>query len=391
VSLRPSLGLVSTVALLLGACGKGEGGGPRARPPTPVRVATAEARDVPRTLPAVGTVIPDATVSVRPLVTGPVVDVSFEEGTEVRAGQRLFRIDPRSYEATLAQARAALVRARRISENAEADVRRYAPLRQGGFISAQQYDAAVANARSLGSEVAAQEAAVRKAELDVSRTLVTSPIDGRTGAILVQRGNVVEANQSEPLVVVTRIRPVLVSFRVPEAHVGDLRQGLGRLRVDAEAGGETRQGTLTFLDSAVDPASGTIQARARFANEDQALWPGQFVNVRVELSVQRGAVVVPSAAVIAAQDGRSVFVVGHDSTVALRRVEVGQADANRIVIARGVEAGEVVVVDGQTDLAPGGRVAVAPERAADGAREGRPAEQARRVPGTAREREAREP
>ncbi len=365
MSRRPFAGAVSALlALLLAACGKGDGGTPRARPPTPVRVATAETRDVPRTLPAVGTVLPDATVAVRPLVTGPVLEVFFEEGAEVRAGQRLFRIDPRSYEATLAQARAALVRAQRLAANAEADARRYGPLREGGFISEQQHDSAVANARSLASEVAAQEAAVRKAELDLSRCLVVSPIEGRTGAILVQRGNVVEANQAAPLVVVTRLRPVLVSFKVPEAHVRALREGLSRMNVEAETSGESRRGVLSFLDSAVDPASGTIEARARFDNEDRALWPGQFVNVRVELSVEEDAVVVPSAAVLAGQEGRSVFVVGPDDTVELRRVEVGEADARFTVVKGGVTAGEVVVVDGQMDLAPGARVAVAEERPA---------------------------
>lgn len=377
----------AALALLLAACGRGGAEGPPARPPTPVRVGKAETRDVPRTLPAVGSVQPDATVAIRPLVTGPVVEVFFEEGTDVQAGQRLFRIDARPYEATLAQARAALARARRLADNALADVRRNAPLRRGGSISAQQYDAALASARSLASDVKGQEAAVAKAELDLSRCLVTSPIDGRTGAILVQRGNVVEANQDGPLVVVTRLRPVLVSFRVPEAHVRELREGLGRLRVDAEAAGETRRGTLTFLDSAVDPATGTIQGRARYTNGDQALWPGQFVNVRIELSVQRGAIVVPSAAVVVGQDGRSVFVVRPDRTVELRRVEVGQADPRETVVARGVAAGETVVVDGQLNLAPGARVAIAPERP----RGASPAERAGRSPGAARERQAREP
>lgn len=378
--------LVLLGPLVLPACGGGEAEGPPARPPVPVRVATAEARDVPRTLPAVGTVLPDARVAIRPLVTGPIVEVFFEEGTEVRADQRLFRIDPRPYEASLAQARAARSRARRLSANAQADARRYGPLRKGGFVSAQQYEAAVANARSLASEVEAQEAAVQRAELDLARCLVTSPIDGRTGAILVQRGNVVQANQEDALVVVTRLRPVLVSFRVPEAHVRDLRGGLGRMRVRAEAAGETRQGTLTFLDSAVDPAAGTIEARARFANEDAALWPGQFVNVRIELSVARGVVVVPSAAVLAGQDGRSVFVVRPDGTAALREVEVGQTDPRQTVVTRGVAAGELVVVDGQMSLTPGARVAVAPERA----RGPRPAEQARRPAAGGRERQARE-
>jgi len=384
----PLLAAFALLGPLLLACGSGEAKGPPARPPTPVRVATAEARDVPRTLPAVGTVLPDATVSIRPLVTGPIVEVFFQPGAEIRAGQRLFQIDPRPYEAALAQARAALSRARRLSANAQADARRYGPLRRGGFVSAQQYEAAVANARSLASEVEAQEAAVQRAELDLSRSLVTSPIDGRTGAILVERGNVVQANQDDPLVVVTRLRPALVSFRVPERHVRALRQGLGRMRVDAEAAGETRQGTLTFLDSAVDPAAGTIEARARFANEDQALWPGQFVNVRIELAVERGAIVVPSAAVIAGQEGRSVFVVRPGDTVEQREVEVGQADARQTVITRGVSAGEVVVIDGQMNLAPGARVAVAPARP----RGARPAEQARRPAsaGRAPERQARD-
>lgn len=352
------------IALLL-ACGRSDrAAGPPPRPPAPVRVAEAVRRDVPETLSAVGTVQASTTVSIRPLVGGTVVQVFFTDGDEVRASQKLFQIDPRPYQAALAQARGNLARTRQQAENARADVRRYAPLRRGGYVSPQQYDTAVAAARSLDADLAALRAAVRRAELDLANCLITSPIEGRTGAVLVQRGNVVEANQTAPLVVVAALRPAFAAFSVPERNVAALRQGLGRLAVEATAGGQTRRGTLTFVNNAADPAAGTILARATFPNDDEALWPGAFVDVRVVLGVRRGAVVVPPAAVTSTQAGDSVFVVKPDRTVELRQVEVAQADDRTAVIAAGVRAGEQVVIDGQLDLTPGVRVA---PRAAGGA------------------------
>lgn len=358
----PALALLSALACGRGGGDGGAGGGrqagsPAQRPPVPVQVARAEQRDVPRTLAAVGTIEPSNQVGVRPLVTGAIVGVFFRDGQEVRAGERLFQIDPRPYRAALDQALASLAHGRRQASNAAADARRYGTLVRSGYVAKQQYDTAVATARTLQADVAAYQAAVEKARIDLADCDILAPTSGRTGAVLVQRGNVVQANQTAPLVVISTLRPVYVDFSVPEQYVGELRQGLGRMQVDVTEAGAARQGTLTFLNNAVDTASGTILARATFPNQDEALWPGAFVDVRVVLGVLRGAVVVPPSAVVQAQDGPSVFVVRPDRTVAQQPVQLAQANTQAAVVTRGLAAGAEVVTDGQLNLTPGARVA----------------------------------
>jgi multidrug efflux system membrane fusion protein len=336
-----------------------------------VVVAEASAKDVTDELAAVGTAQPSLTVSVRPLVTGEIVGVFFTEGDEVREGERLFQIDPRPYEAALAQARAAVVHAREQAANARADARRYAELVKREFVTRQQYDAARATASSLEADVSGLVAAARKAALDLAHCRIEAPVTGRTGAVLVQRGNVVEANQDAALVVLARTRPLHVSFTVPEQHVDALRPGVGRLEVIASRGGREAKGTLSFVNNTVDTTAGTILAKATFENADEALWPGEFVDVRVVLGVQRNAVVAPAAAVVAGQAGPYVYVVGADDTVEQRPVKVARATAREAVIAAGLRPGERIVVDGQLGLVPKARVAVkaaAPQEAqGDGA------------------------
>ncbi|HEX9051046.1 MAG TPA: efflux RND transporter periplasmic adaptor subunit, partial [Anaeromyxobacter sp.] len=348
------------------AGGRGAAGAGGGRPPVPVVVAVTAREDVPRELPAVGNVQPYVTVSVRPLVGGAIVGVFFKEGDEVQRGQRLFEIDPRPYQATLAQARGALEQARQQASNAKADAARYARLVKSSFVTQQQYDAAVANARALAGQVAAGEAAVRRAQLDLQNCRVESPIRGRTGAVLVQIGNVVQASQANPLVVVAELKPISVAFTVPSSNVAALRAGVGRMAVIADAQAGRREGRLEFVNNTVDPAAGTILAKATFANEDEALWPGEYVNVRVVLGALRGAVVAPAAAVVPGQSGPFVYVVKQDGTVEQRPVKVAQQDAREAVIADGLAPGETVVTDGQLALVPGARVAVK-QRAAAGA------------------------
>ncbi|WP_242340485.1 MULTISPECIES: efflux RND transporter periplasmic adaptor subunit [Anaeromyxobacter] len=351
---------VAISAVAVAGCGRGskERAAAAPRPPVPVRVAEARQEDVPKELAAVGSVQPFVTVSIRPLVTGEIVGVFFGEGDEVREGQRLFQIDPRPYEAALAQARAAVVRARDQAANARADARRYAELVKREYVTRQQYEAALANASSMQADVAGLEAAVRKAELDLVHCRIDAPSAGRTGAVLVQRGNVVQANQQNPLVVITQLRPIYVSFTVPEQHVDALRAGVGRLRVIARRADKQEQGTLSFVNNTVDPAAGTILAKATFENAGEALWPGQFVDARVVLGVQRGAVVAPAAAIVSGQAGPYVYVVGPDDTVEQRPVVVAQATAREVVVSSGLRPGERVVIDGQLGLVPKARVAV---------------------------------
>ncbi len=316
---------------------------------------------MPQILSAVGTVQPFITVSVRPLVTGAIVKVLFTDGDEVRRGQQLFQIDPRPYEAVLAQARANTGRAREQAANARADARRYADLVKKEYVTEQQYQTALANAASLESDVAAADAAVRKAALDLENCRVDAPITGRTGAVLVQVGNVVQANEPNPLVVIAQMKPIYVSFTVPETNVAALREGVGRMKVTADLpGGPPHDGMLAFLNNTSDPAAGTILSKATFPNEDEALWPGQFVNVRVLLGIQRDAVVTPASAVVTGQSGPYVYVVKGDMTVEQRPVKVARSDAQEAVVAQGLAPGERVVVDGQLGLEPGSRVAEKP-------------------------------
>jgi membrane fusion protein, multidrug efflux system len=229
-------------------------------------------------------------------------------------------------------------------------------------VTRQQYQTALATAAAFQADVAAGEAAVRKAALDLANCRIDAPIAGRTGAVLVQIGNVVQANQANPLVVITRTRPVYASFTVHEANVAALRAGLGSMEVTAAPkGGAPHRGTLSFVNNMVDPAAGTILAKATFPNEDEALWPGQFVDVRVTLGVRRGVVVAPAAAIVSGQAGTFAFVVKADDTVEQRPVKVASSDAQVAVIAEGLEPGERVVTDGQLGLESGARVAVKKE------------------------------
>lgn len=388
--------LALAAALAAAACHRSErdAKGP-ARPPTPVVVGEVQRRDVPRELSAVGSVQAWITVSVRPLVTGAITSVDFREGDEVQAGRRLFQIDPRPYRAALAQAKASLARSREQARNARADARRYADLVKEEYVTRQQYDAALTNAAALDADVAAGAAAVRRAEIDLANCRIAAPISGRTGAVLVQIGNVVQANQANPLVVLTQMRPISVAFTVPEQNVDALREGVGRMKVLVSSEGQSpREGTLAFVNNAVDPAAGTILAKATFPNEDESLWPGEFVQVRAVLGVDEGAVVAPAAAIVSGQAGPYVYVVRRDDTVEQRPVKVARADARTAVIAGGLEPGERVVTDGQLSLVPGARVAPGQPQSGSGdevAREGEPAQQATPAPAQGRQGAADDP
>ncbi len=357
--------LIAAVVLAAAACGRGKPDQRAAgRPPVPVVVGEVQRRDVPRELSAVGTVQAIVTVSVRPLVTGAIVRVDFTEGDAVRPGERLFLIDPRPYEAALAQAEANLRRAREQARNAHADARRYAQLVKKEFVTRQQYDAAVANAAALDADAAAADAAVRRARIDLENCRIEAPIAGRTGALLVQIGNVVQANQltqANTLVTIAQTKPITVAFTAPEQNVDALRAGVDHMESIVDLpDGRTLRGTLGFVNNAIDPTAGTILAKATFPNDDESLWPGRFVQVRVVLGVDRNAVVAPAAAVVQGQAGAYVYVVKDDGTAEQRPVKVARADARTAVIAAGLEGGERVVTDGQLQVVPGAKVAPKP-------------------------------
>ena len=361
------------LAAALSAC---KGGGKQQGPPggegVPVTVAQVERKTVPQQVTAIGTVEPIRNVQVRTMVGGELTAAHFQEGQEVRKGDVLFTIDPRPYQAALAQAHAAVLRDRAKLADAEATARRYDLLSKKEYVTQQQAESARAEAASMKATVAADEAALEQARLNLLYCTIRSPVTGRTGSLLVHPGNVVKANDAT-LVVIDQMQPIYVSFAVPERVLPQIRARQGeQMPVSArnsdqkpgeapEAGairGESEQGVLTFVDNAVNTVTGTIRLKATFANKDEALWPGSFVMATVTLGEQRDAVVAPTQAVQRGQQGQYVFVVKQDGTVESRAVTVSTQDERQSVIEKGLAPGEVVVTDGQLRLAPGARVQV---------------------------------
>ncbi|MEW5765761.1 MAG: efflux RND transporter periplasmic adaptor subunit, partial [Acidobacteriota bacterium] len=242
-----------------------------------------------------------------------------------------------------------------------AESKRYEELVAKDYVTRQQYDDAVAEARALAATVAADEAAVERAALDLQYCTIRSPMDARAGRLYVHEGNLVKANDDTGLVTLNRIVPVYAAFAIPEQRLGEVRRYAreGTLRVEARTSdGEARAGVLKFLDNAVNEATGTVLLKAEFPNADRALWPGQFVNVTLTLATRKGAVVVPARAVQPGQKGDYLYVVKDDGTVDMRTVRQGPRFGDEVVLEEGVAAGETVVTDGQLRLVPGAKVDV---------------------------------
>lgn len=370
-----------TGAVFLSACGGGEpkgeapkGGGGA---PVPVLASQVIVKDMPVTISAIGRVHAEASVSLKPQVTGRITKIHFQEGQEVKEGDILFTIDPAPFEVALAQARAALAHASAVAANAQAQVKRYTALKNGG-VSKEQIDQVLVEAKKADAEVASAQAAVQKAELELGYCTVQAPISGRTGRFLVTEGNVVTANQTD-LTVINQISPIDVLFTLPEKHLPALREGLasGGLKTYAStstsslAGARQQQaesaaaaaplrteGILRFLDNNVNTNTGTIDLKASFPNDPPTLWPGQFVNLTLEMAVERGAFVVPSAAVQTGQSGPFVFVITAEQTAEARPITLARTVGQEAVIASGLTAGETVVTDGQSRLAQGSKVII---------------------------------
>jgi multidrug efflux system membrane fusion protein len=349
------------VASLLHGCSPG-GRTPPKEPPkgVPVTIGSAVQKSIPIQARAIGTVEAYSTVSVKTMVGGQILKVGFSEGKDVRKGDLLFKIDSAPYEAALKMAEAARARDIALKDNAEKEVRRYASLVEKNLVPRQQYDQFASSAAALEATVQADTAAVENARVQLAYCFIRSPIDGRTGSLLVQLGNVVKANDAT-LVIINQVIPIRVSFSIPEQYLADVRkyQAAGTLKVEAvpqDGKADPVPGTLSFIGNAVDPATGTIQLKGTFPNTDRRLWPGQFANVVLTLTVRSGAVVVPSQAIQTGQQGQYVFVVRPDLTVEARPVTTGEVSEGETVIGKGVLAGEKVVTDGQLQLVPGAKV-----------------------------------
>jgi membrane fusion protein, multidrug efflux system len=330
----------------------------------PVRVVAVRAIAAPYTIGANGVVEPLQTVSVEAQVGGILDSVTFQEGDEVKRGQVLFRIDPRPFQAALRQAQAALARDAAQAENAQRDADRYRALVAKDYVTKSQADQADASARALNATLQADSAAVESTRLNLAYTVIRAPMDGRTGSLLVRRGNLVKSN-AQPLVVINQIRPILVRFPVTQPQFLALQrrsaQGTVPVRVSAaDSLPLAEPGTLTFIDNAVDSLTGTVTAKARFANGARALWPGEFVRVTVQLGVQQNALAVPSVAVVSGQSGSYVFVVDQAQSARVRPVVAGRAIGALTVIDSGLVVGEQVVTDGQSRLVAGTKVDARP-------------------------------
>jgi multidrug efflux system membrane fusion protein len=423
--MRPNVARAVVLALLavlpLAGCSDRANGTParQAGPPAvPVGVAEVIAKDVPVQVTAIGNVQAYTTVAVKSQISGQVMQVHFREGQEVRRNDLLFTIDPRPFEATLRQAQAnvardtaglrqaeaALVQRRAEIQQAEANLardlaqmdnaavqeQRYRTLVDKELVAREQYDqvrttasalqatvqadrAAIENARAsvqaalatmenVRATILADEAMVDNARLQLNYTAIRAPMDGRTGNIGLQAGNVVKANDDNGMVVLTQVHPIYVSFSVPEQQLADVkRYSAGApLKLDAFPNRALPpvRGDVTFINSTVDPTTGTIQLKATFPNTDNLLWPGQFLDVVLTLTTQANAVVVPSQAIQPGQQGPFVFVVKPDLTVESRKVEVGRRLERETVVDKGLKPGERVVVDGQLRLSPGAKVDV---------------------------------
>lgn len=361
--------LLAAAVLAAAGCAKKDERAGAVKETVPVTVGTAARQDVPLEVRAIGHVEPYSMVALKARVGGEVTKVGFKDGQNVRKGDLLFQIDPRPYQATLAQARAQLERDRAVAKNFEEDSKRYADLVQKDYVTKEQYGATLSSAAAALATVKADEAAIENARLQLSYCTVTAPISARAGSVLVYPGNQVKGNDDKPLVVLNQIQPVYVSFSVPESSLAAIRQHARpgeKLKVTAAASSSSgspgtapaaQTGELTFLDNAVDMTTGTIVLKATFGNENEVLWPGEYVDVLLTLATESGAVVVPTQAVQTGQSGQYVYVVKNDMTVESRPVKVSRTHGMLAVVA-GVEPGERVVTDGQLRLAPGSKVEI---------------------------------
>ena len=417
--------LLVVTALTAAGCSDRATGAPKgqpAPPAVPVGATTAELKTVPVQVSAVGNVQAYTTVGVKSQVAGQIMRVHFTEGQEVKRGDLLFTIDPRPFEAALQQAEANvgkdtaqlrqmeaalaqrqaeitqalanLERDQAQMENARVQETRYRDLVDREMVAREQYDqyrtnlaalsatvqadrAAVENARAsvraaeaqmenAKAAIKADQALVDAAKLQLAYTTIRAPMEGRTGNLLVQAGNVVKSNEDNPLVVIAQVHPIYASFSVPEQYLAAIKtyRAAGSLKVEAIPGDGAQKaavGALTFMNNTVDPTTGTIQLKATFPNGDNALWPGQSVDVVLTLTTEN-AVVVPSQAVQAGQAGPFVFVVKPDLTVESRPIKAGRRLARDVVVEQGLKPGERIVTDGQLRLTPGVRVEVKPPR-----------------------------
>jgi membrane fusion protein, multidrug efflux system len=330
---------------------------PRSSAGVPVVVATAVSMPIPVRIDTIGTALPIATVTVKSRIDGYIDSVLIQDGQYVKAGDIMFRLDGRAAQAQVLQMQAQLARDQAQHANAKRNVDRDSPLVGKDFMSKQQFDTDTTTATALDATTAADAAQLENAKVLLSYDTIPAPIDGRVGAIAIKAGNSIKSNDL-PLATINQIKPIYVSFSLPQSELPALREAMGKgpvpvtVRPQGDEGAPIA-GTVQFFDNSVDVTSGTIAVRAQFANDDQRLWPGQFVNVSMTTRIDQDAVVVPPAAVQIGQDSNYVYVVKSDLTAELRPVKVSRTVDGKSVIASGLSAGDRVVTDGQMRLSNG--------------------------------------
>ncbi|HVP15548.1 MAG TPA: efflux RND transporter periplasmic adaptor subunit [Terriglobales bacterium] len=331
-------------------------------PRVAVTVARVERRDVPLQIVTTGTVEPVQTANVGSQVGGVVESIEFREGQDVPAGRVLIQLDPRPFRAALAQAEGQLGKDRAQWEAARLDAQRSAALAQQQLVAPAENEQTQATAEAGHAAVRADSANMASARLNLEYASIRAPISGRTGNLNIHVGDLVKAGTSDPLVTINQIRPIRVRFTLPQEQLPLIRRyRAANPRVFVRATGDTTseaEGRLVFLDNAVDPATGTVLLKGEFTNRDDALWPGEMVQVRLVLTVQPGAIVVPAPAVTTGPQGPYVYVMNADSTATARSVRVDRSDDVTAVIAGGLKPGETVITDGQFRIAPGSRLIV---------------------------------
>jgi multidrug efflux system membrane fusion protein len=344
-----------------------------------VSVTRVQRGPLPFVITATGEVEPNRTVAVQSLVSGMLTSVAITEGQEVRQGQVLFQIDPRPFRAELDRVRATLTRDQAQLARARADSTRFAALAKDGYITRQQLDQTFGEVNALAATVDAGRAQVQAAQLDLENATVRAPISGRTGQLSLRAGNLVRAQADPPLVTINELSPVLVRFAVPEGDFEEMRRRAGldqALPVRITAGqradsGRVTIGSLAFIDNMVDRTTGSVLLKARAANTDRVLWPGQFVSVGLELSVDQDAVTIPTEAVVTSPNGSFVFVLNDSSRATRVGVKIGRTIGSVVKVDSGLTGGEQVVVEGQTRLSDGARVQLRDTTRAVGGRSGR--------------------
>ncbi|CAB3936043.1 MULTISPECIES: MdtA/MuxA family multidrug efflux RND transporter periplasmic adaptor subunit [Achromobacter] len=353
-----------------GAGGPGgrPGGRPAAgavmNPAVPVRIATATKQDIDIYLKSLGTVTAYNTVTVRSRVSGELVEVAFQEGQRVKAGDLLAQVDPRAFQVALDQARGTQMQNLAQLENARRDLQRYQALYKQDSIAKQQVDTQAALVRQYEGTVKSDQANVDNARLQLDYARITAPISGRLGLRQVDRGNLVSSSDTNGLVVITQTQPISVVFTLPETQLPEVRAEIAAgktLAVDAYDRADTRRiatGQLETMDNQIDVTTGTLKLKARFENADDALFPNQFVNVRLHVLTRKDVTAIPTAAIQQGSAGAFVFLVQQDNTVQVRQVKLGAVNNGMVAVNEGLQPGDRVVVEGTDRLRAGAKVEV---------------------------------